>query len=85
MTEKQKTMRLRIIVTFIIYVPMAVLQHMELFAPKGSAIWLLAYFVPYLLLGCDIIYRALRNIRNGQVFDEIFLITLATFGDFGVG
>ncbi len=85
MTEKQKTMRLRIIVTFIIYVPMAVLQHMELFAPKGSAIWLLAYLVPYLLVGWDIIYRALRNIRNGQVFDENFLMTLATFGAFGVG
>ena len=85
MTEKQKTMRLRIIATFIIYIPLAILQHMESFAPRDSLLWLFLYLIPYLLVGWYILYRAVRNIRNGQVFDENFLMTVATFGAFGVG
>lgn len=54
-------------------------------AAKGSLSWLALYLIPYLLIGWDIIYKALRNIRNGQVFDENFLMALATFGAFGVG
>ena len=85
MTKKQKTMLMRIIGTFIIYIPLAVAEHMEMFAPKGSLTWLGLYLLPYVLIGWDIIFRALRNIRNGQVFDENFLMALATFGAFGVG
>ena len=85
MTKKQKTMVFRIVATFIIYLPLAVAEHMELLAAKGSLSWLALYLIPYLLIGWDIIYKALRNIRNGQVFDENFLMALATFGAFGVG
>lgn len=85
MTKKQNTMVFRIVATFIIYIPLAVAEHMELLAAKGSLSWLALYLIPYLLIGWDIIYKALRNIRNGQVFDENFLMALATFGAFGVG
>lgn len=85
MTKKQKTMVFRIVATFIIYIPLAVAEHMELLAAKGSLSWLALYLIPYLLIGWDIIYKALRNIHNGQVFDENFLMALATFGAFGVG
>ena len=85
MTKTQKTMVFRIVATFIIYIPLAVAEHMELLAAKGSLSWLALYLIPYLLIGWDIIYKALRNIRNGQVFDENFLMALATFGAFGVG
>ena len=85
MTKKQRAMLARIIVAFIIYIPLAVAEHMELFVPKGAFVWLALYLIPYGLVGWDIIYRALRNIRNGQVFDENFLMSLATFGAFGVG
>lgn len=85
MTKKQKTMVGRIIATFIIYIPLAVAEHMELFAAKGSLSWLALYLIPYFLIGWDIIFKALRNIRNGQVFDENFLMAVATFGAFGVG
>lgn len=85
MTKKQRAMLARIIVAFIIYIPLAVAEHMEVFAPKGALAWLALYLIPYGLVGWDIIYRALRNIRNGQVFDENFLMSLATFGAFGVG
>lgn len=53
----------------------------------GSAIPVkfLLFMIPYLLVGWDIIYRAARNIRNGQIFDENFLMCIATFGALGVG
>ena len=43
------------------------------------------YLAAYLSAGYDIPLKALRNIRNGQVFDENFLMTLATFGAVAVG
>ena len=85
MTKKQRAMLARIIVGFIIYIPLAVAEHTEVFAPKGALAWLALYLIPYGLVGWDIIYRALRNIRNGQVFDENFLMSLDTFGAFVVG
>ena len=86
MTKKQKAMLLRIIASFIIYITLAVTDHMEIL-PEWLGLWgkLVLYLVPYVLIGWDIIYKAFRNIRNGQVFDENFLMTVATFGAFGVG
>ena len=46
---------------------------------------LLLYLVPYLLIGWDILYKAVRNILGGQVFDENFLMALATVGAFLTG
>ena len=43
------------------------------------------FFVSYLLIGGEVVLRALKNIAKGQVFDENFLMTLATCGAFGVG
>ena len=45
----------------------------------------LAYLIPYLVIGWDILWKAVRNIKNGQVFDENFLMALATVGAFGCG
>ena len=86
MTKKQKAMLFRIIATFIVYIPLAVADHMGTL-PAGPGIWgrLAVYLVPYVLIGWDIVYKAFRNIRNGQVFDENFLMTVATFGAFGIG
>ena len=44
----------------------------------------LIYLIPYLVIGYDIVYKAVRNISHGQVFDENFLMMVATFGAFGV-
>lgn len=86
MTKKQKAMLSRIIAAFIIYITLAVADHMEIL-PEGLGLWgkMALYLVPYVLIGWDIVYKAFRNIRNGQVFDENFLMTVATFGAFGVG
>lgn len=43
------------------------------------------FLIPYLLIGYDIIFKAARNICHGQIFDENFLMMLATFGALGVG
>ena len=45
----------------------------------------LLFLVPYAIIGWDIIYKAIRNICHGQVFDENFLMCIATFGALGVG
>lgn len=86
MTKKQKAMLFRIIATFIVYIPLAVADHMGTLT-AGPGIWgrLAVYLVPYVLIGWDIVYKAFRNIKNGQVFDENFLMTVATFGAFGIG
>ncbi|MEG0764778.1 MAG: heavy metal translocating P-type ATPase, partial [Pseudoflavonifractor sp.] len=46
---------------------------------------LLLFLPPYLLLGWDVLWRALRNIVHGRVFDESFLMAIATLGAFFVG
>ncbi len=85
MTKKQKNMLLRIIISFVLLAVLMVCDHMGLFGFLPDS-WLLLpfYAVPYLIIGYDIICKAFRNISHGQVFDENFLMMLATFGAFGV-
>ena len=51
------------------------LRYHQPFIPVG-------YLISYLIVGWDVVYKAIRNIRNGQVFDENFLMTVATIGAF---
>lgn len=86
MNKKQKNMLYRIIVTAIIYGGVIVAEKivkLELFETWWAS--LLIFAVPYLIIGYDIIFKAVRNIFNGQVFDENFLMCVATFGAFGTG
>lgn len=85
MSSKQKKTLIRIIVSFIIFVPLFVLEHLGVF-DKLPDEWILGgiYLVPYIIIGYDIIIKAARNISHGQVFDENFLMMIATFGAFGV-
>ena len=46
---------------------------------------LLAFLLPYGMIGWDVLWRAVRNIAHGQVFDENFLMAIATVGAFGTG
>ncbi|GFI03098.1 cadmium, zinc and cobalt-transporting ATPase [Lachnospiraceae bacterium] len=85
MTKKQQKMLVRIILTFVIFVGLFICEHAGLFERIGSKwILFLIYLIPYLVIGYDIIYKAARNISHGQVFDENFLMMIATFGAFGV-
>jgi len=84
MTKKQKTMLYRIILAFILFTVLLVCEHTGLPEPAAAWVPFAVYAVPYLVAGYDIIYKAFRNISHGQVFDENFLMMLATFGAFGV-
>ena len=53
--------------------------------PARRILRLLLFLVPYLLAGGDVLWRALRNILRGQVFDENFLMAVATIGAFCIG
>ena len=85
MMKKQKIMLYRIIAAAVIYVPLFVLEHMgKLEFQSEIPVQFLLFMIPYLIVGWDIIYRAVRNIGHGQVFDENFLMCIATFGALGV-
>jgi Zn2+/Cd2+-exporting ATPase len=85
MTKKQKKMLIRIIITFVIFTVLTVSKNMSLMKNVNDTWYqFLIYLIPYLIIGYDIIYKAVRNIKNGQIFDENFLMMVATFGAFGV-
>ncbi|MCI9264089.1 MAG: cadmium-translocating P-type ATPase [Oscillospiraceae bacterium] len=54
-------------------------------APRLSVPAILLFLVPYFIIGWDILWKALRNIKNGQVFDENFLMAIATVGALAIG
>lgn len=73
MKTKQKKMLVRIILAAMLLVSLA-------FAPVTGPLRLALYLIPYLLVGYDILLKAAKGIRNGRVFDENFLMTVATLG-----
>ena len=85
MTKKQKKMLYRIIVTFLLFAVLMVCEHTGRMDGWNQIVLFVIYLVPYLVIGYDIVYKAARNISHGQVFDENFLMMIATFGAFGVG
>ena len=85
MTKKQKNMLTRIMVTAVLYAALVAADHMKMI-PAVFEGWklLFLYLIPYFVIGWDILYKAVRNIKNGQDFDENFLMAVATIGAFGV-
>ena len=82
MTGKQKKTLARIIVSVVLTgVAWAVDEILGFEGWKA----LLLYIAPYLVIGYDVLWDAIRNIAHGQVFDEHFLMALATVGAFGIG
>ena len=84
MTEKQKKMLYRIIVTFVLFVALMAVEHLGMLDNLNTIVLFIIYLIPYLIIGYDIVWKAARNIKNGQIFDENFLMMIATFGAFGV-
>ncbi|MBR3227261.1 MAG: cadmium-translocating P-type ATPase [Erysipelotrichaceae bacterium] len=78
MNKKQKKMIFRIAVTVLMMLAI------RLFVDEDSSYSFLFYLVPYLVIGHDILSKALKGIVKGQVFDENFLMALATVGAFGL-
>ena len=85
MNKKQKNTLIRIIVSGVLFVVLMVLQGIGGMDGWNSILVLLLFMVPYLVIGYDVIRKAAINISHGQVFDENFLMMIATFGAVGVG
>lgn len=78
MNKKQKRMLLRILVAAALMIILA-------FLPIGGILRFALYLIPYLLIGYDILLKAWKGIRSRQVFDENFLMAVATIGAMIIG
>ena len=81
MSKKQKKMVRRIVISAALLVVVKVLCALGVL-PEQGLLTALCYLAPYAVIGWDVLYKAVRNIKNGQVFDENFLMALATVGAF---
>ena len=85
MTKKQKKVRNRIIITLVMFVILLTLDKLGYFDNIPWFVQLPIYAVPYVIIGYDVVKKAAINICHGQIFDENFLMMIATFGAFGIG
>ncbi len=99
MTKKQKKMLARILVSGALLLILSLLDHFLPQVPmpfsfplltkageSGTCLSLgLLFLIPYFVIGWDVLRKAVRNILNGQVFDENFLMALATVGALALG
>lgn len=84
MTRKQKKILIRSIISGVLLLALFLLFTLL----ESNVKWwikLLCYMVPYLIIGYDVVLSAVRNIFRGQIFDEKFLMTIATVGAFCIG
>jgi Cd2+/Zn2+-exporting ATPase len=78
MTRKQKKILARIIVAAVLWIA-------AMIAPLEGTWALASYILPYAVIGWDVLWSAIRKILRGQLFDEEFLMALATVGAFVIG
>ena len=85
LTKKQKKWLLRIAFGMAGFIVLEILEYAGAF--ENGRWWLgpIAALVPYLIVGWDVIRKSIRNIAHGDVFDENFLMMVATIGAFGIG
>ena len=82
MNKKQKKTLQRIIIAGILTVALALLFH---FVTLPWFVQLILWLVPYLIIGHDVLRKAFMGIKNGEVFDENFLMAIATVGAVACG
>ena len=78
MTKKQKKMLIRIFVSAVLMIGIS-------FIPIDGIAHFVLFLVPYLIVGYDILIKAAKGIVNRQVFDENFLMSVATIGAMIIG
>ena len=78
MTKKQKKVLIRIIIASVLIIAFS-------FLPLEGYIRFICYMVPYLVIGYDVLRKAIKGILNRQVFDENFLMAVATVGAIALG
>ena len=88
MNKKQKTMITRIVVAAVFFLALEITERLGVFESMGAVGGILSFvlfLIPYLIVGYDILKKAFKNILHGQVFDECFLMVVATIGAIGLG
>ena len=81
MNKKQKRTLIRIVVAIVLFAIIYPLPLESWFgSPLGLYVEFALFLVPYLIAGYDVLLKAARNIGHGQVFDENFLMSVATIG-----
>ena len=85
MNKKQKNLLARIIIAAVFFVPLYLISEgiVKVNMPEWAIIIL--FLIPYLIVGHDILRKAFKGILNHQVFDEHFLMTVATIGAIVLG
>ena len=81
MTKKQKNVLNRIIIAIVLLIVITVFKTI---VPVPGYVEFILYLIPYFVIGHDILRKSIKNISHGQVFDENFLMCIATFGALGV-
>ena len=91
LSKKQKKELIRIIIALVLFIVLLIIDkvlNLETIIPNANNYgWLLPFFLYlslYLYIGYDVLYKAIRNIFHGEIFDENFLMCLATVGAFGI-
>ena len=91
LSKKQKKELIRIIIALVLFIVLLIIDkvlNLETIIPNANNYgWLLPFFLYlslYLYMGYDVLYKAIRNIFHGEIFDENFLMCLATIGAFGI-
>lgn len=78
MTKKERKSLIKIIIAMILLIMVSIL-------PVNNIVKLGLYTITYLIMGYDVVWKAIKNLFTGQVFDEHFLMSLATIGAFATG
>lgn len=90
MTKKQKKNLIRIGIALILFLILFIVDHiihLDSLIPNPKINWILPttlYLFIYIFIAYDVLWRAIRNILHGQVFDENFLMCIATIGAFAI-
>ena len=82
MTRKQKKLLVRILVSVALFLPLFVLDKLGYVEEWPWYVAFPLFLIPYLVVGYSVLWKAVRNIGHGQVFDENFLMCIATVGVF---
>lgn len=86
MSKKLKKLLIRIIIAAVLFAALLIAEKTGLLSfLDGKWYAFLPWLVPYLIAGYDVLLKAAKNIAHGQVFDENFLMMIATFAAFGIG
>ena len=79
MEKEEKITLVRITVSAALTVALMIIS------PEPQLLKYLLYLIPYFLIGYDVLFSAVKNIFHGELFDEKFLMTIATIGAFAIG